>query len=126
MLPASHPPTTVTLQDEMQNAWRFVLGAHYQFTHQFTLRGAVGYDKSPTNDKTRDIFIPDASQYIVALGLGYEINQTFSLDLGYSHAFASHASVNHTQTYGATTITDIGNLQQNTDMIGLQLNWLMT
>src|SRR3990167_7552000 len=119
-------PTTITLQDEMQNAWRFVLGAHYQYAQHFKLRGAIGYDQSPTNDKTRDIFIPDANQYILALGLGYEINQTFSLDLGYSHAFTQHASVNHTQTYGATTITDTGNLQQNTDMIGLQLNWLMT
>ncbi len=119
-------PTTITLQDKMKNAWRFVLGAHYHFSQRFQLRGAIGYDQSPTNNKTRDILMPDANQYIVALGLGYTLNKTVNLDLGYSHAFMQHISVNHTQTYGATNITNIGNLQQNTDLIGLQLNWLMT
>lgn len=119
-------PENVTLQDPLRNSWRFVIGAHYKVSPKFLLRTGLGYTLSPTKDSTRNIMMPDANSYTLSLGMGYAINKTLSVDLGYSHIFVQHASINHTQTYSSEQIQAIGNLQQSADLIGIQLNWLMT
>lgn len=118
--------SNITLADKMRNTWQFILGGSYKLNDEFSMRAGAGYDQSPIKNHARNLIIPDSNRYLASLGLGYQINKTMSVDLGYTHAFYQHKIVNHTATYGNETLTTLGSLYNSTDYVGLQFNWQMT
>ncbi|HCU05202.1 MAG: hypothetical protein A2X77_01455 [Gammaproteobacteria bacterium GWE2_42_36] len=118
--------TSLNLQNHLRNAWLFSLGADYHWTSAFITRCGIGFDQSAVASSNRTIIMPDSDRYIAAAGLGYRFTDTLSSDLGYSHIFARRSSINHTMIDGSQAITNVGNLDLSDDMIGLQIDWLMT
>lgn len=119
-------PNTVTFYEDFRNTWRLIIGADYKVNSLFTLRGALGYDQTPTRNYARSVGIPDANSYIVALGVTYALTDTMSIDAGYSHSFYQHVSINRTQNYGLDNVTTIANVDNSMDIFGLEFNWQMT
>lgn len=118
--------TSLILQSHLRNTWLFSLGADYHWTSAFVTRCGIGFDQSAVASSNRTIIMPDSDRYIAAAGLGYRFTDTLSSDLGYSHIFARRSSINHAMVDGSQTITNVGNLDLSDDMIGLQIDWLMT
>ncbi len=116
----------INITQKLRNSWRVILGSAYQLTNIFTIRSSVGYDESPVNNRTRNLMLPDTNRYLISAGLGYKINDTMSLDTGYTHTFSQHEKINNTQVYGNETVTTAGSVYNNDDYFGLQFNWLMT
>lgn len=72
--------------DDVQNydnSWMIAIGAEYDVNDSLTVRGGVGFDKSPTRDSTRSQRIPDGDRIMAALGLSYDITENFGLDAAY-------------------------------------------
>lgn len=92
--------TNSTILTKWKNSWMASVGADYRATSQWTLRGGIAYDQTPTSSTYRDPRIPDATRYWLNLGASYIMNKNFSVDGAYSHIFMLNQSVNVTQASG--------------------------
>ncbi len=76
------------------------LGMDYKLNEQWTLRGGVAVDQTPTRDATRDPRIPDGFRRWLAFGVGYAPSQNVEFNLGYAHLFVDNGDVNDTSATG--------------------------
>lgn len=107
------------------DVWRFAVGANYKLNQKLMLRVGGGYDKTPTNDIDRDIRIPDASRWALAIGARYDVLNNLDLDIGYTHLFpAKEPTLNRTDALTQTsTYTVTANGNANAELLGAQLTW---
>ncbi len=70
------------------------LGVTYAARDTLTLRAGVAYDKSPVKDKFRTVRVPDSDRVWLAVGAGYRLSESLSVDIGYAHLFVSDAPIN--------------------------------
>lgn len=115
-------PDSVTTEN-WKDTYRVSIGATYQYSDSWKLRGGIAYDKSPVEDQYRTARIPDHDRKWLALGAGYKVSGAGTVDFGYAHLFISDASINHTETSstGAPiggTLT--GNFSGSVDILGIQ------
>jgi long-chain fatty acid transport protein len=110
---------------EYKNVWRVSLGANYIVNEQLMLRAGGGYDQTPTNDLYRDIRLPDASRWALAIGAHYQMKYNLGVDVGYTHLFpADTPTLNRTDLLGTTAaynVTASGNA--HAELFGAQLVW---
>ena len=110
-----------------KNVWRLALGANYKMNDTMMLRVGGGYDETPTNDIDRDMRLPDASRWALAIGGHYQARPNLGLDLGYTHLFAvKNPTINRTDALNAVSSYNVNAVAKaNADLIGAQLTWLM-
>lgn len=120
-------PTTISVFEDYQNSWNFALGVHYWLMENFLmLKVGAGYDETPTQTGNRDVRLPDAPKYALAIGLHMDVIRSLSLDLGWTHFFVKNTVVdNHlamqddiamlAQTTGAATT--------QANVVGFQITW---
>ena len=118
--------TNYNLVSNLRDAWRFILGAHYQFNPKWMFMGAAGYDESATRSSSRNIIIPDANSFLVSLGAKYQLSDNFAAELGYTHLFNDKASINSSPTTEGVTYNTVGNAYSSSNLVGLELDWKMT
>lgn len=63
------------------------VGAEYKYSDQWTFRGGVAYDQTPTQMNGRSIRIPDGDRIWASLGVSYQVNEAMRIDAGYSAIF---------------------------------------
>lgn len=80
-------PALSTRQD-WDDAYRFSIGATYRHSERLTFRAGFAYDESPTSDSNRTLRIPDSDRFWASLGASLVLNETYTLDIGYTHIFA--------------------------------------
>ena len=118
---------SVASPQNFKNVWRLALGANYKLNDTMMLRVGGGYDETPTNDIDRDMRLPDASRWALAIGGHYQARPNLGLDLGYTHLFAvKNPTINRTDVLNATNSYNVNAVAKaNADLIGVQLTWLM-
>lgn len=118
---------SVASPQNYKNVWRLALGANYKLNDTMMLRVGGGYDETPTNDIDRDMRLPDASRWALAIGGHYQARPNLGLDLGYTHLFAvKNPTINRTDVLNATNSYNVNAVAKaNADLIGVQLTWLM-
>ena len=78
----------ITVPLDFRNTWRFSAGVDFKPTPCWILRAGTAYDQSPVKSAdTRTFRLPDSNRYWLAVGAGYEINKSLTIDAGYSHLF---------------------------------------
>lgn len=111
-----------TAVDESWNdTWRFSAGAMYKLDESWMLKGGYTHDQTPVPDKFhRTARIPDNDRDWLALGVGYEINPSWSLDASYAHLFMGKSS-----TSVASSTGDVlnGDWKTSVDMFSAQLSY---
>ena len=86
-------PDSVTTEN-WKNTWRFAVGATYNPTPRWPLRFGLAFDESPVPDaEHRTPRLPDNDRIWLSLGSGYQVNDWFSFDVGYTHLFVEDADV---------------------------------
>lgn len=132
--PAVNPNTGVVSQVNFQstasqnydNAWRFALGANYRFNDLWMLRVGGGYDQTPTNDVDRDVRLPDASRWALAIGAHYQMRPNIGVDFGYTHLWAAETpTINKTEHIGTSTYNVNARGDAYANLVGAQLVWLI-
>lgn len=114
----------VTIPENYQDTWNVSVGADYYVTDRITLRGAVGYDQTPVEDKTRNVQLPDNDRYIIALGGHFQATKAVGVDLGWSHFFFHQVNINPPpQAMGGQTVTVNGNVKGGADVLAVQATW---
>lgn len=71
-----------------QNSWFISGGAEYDITEQFTIRGGIAWDQTPTQDAFRTPRVPDEDRLWLSVGGSYAFSDSISLDLSYSYLYA--------------------------------------
>ena len=109
----------LALPEKYKNSTMYSIGGDYKLTDQWTLRGGIGYDETPTSVVSRDPRIPDGARKIVGLGVGYQASKQLDFDLGYQHQFVGKTTVNLTNQVlqGASTMT--GYFDDHGDVVSL-------
>ncbi len=117
---AGLPTTPAPVVQNYQNVWSYAVGAEYAYSPEWTFRGGVQYDNTPTVDEFRTTRTPDGDRTWFAGGATYNINDRLSLDLNatYIHIASETIDVvrNGTAVVSADTEGDVG-------IVGIGLNY---
>jgi long-chain fatty acid transport protein len=71
----------------------YSLGAEYDISPAFTLRGGVGKDESPTNDTTRTPRLPDNDRMLYSIGATWHVSEAFSIDAAFQRIDIADPSI---------------------------------
>jgi long-chain fatty acid transport protein len=96
--------------ERWEDTWRYSLGAAYQVSKQWKLRGGIAYDETNVPDSTRTARLPDSDRTWVALGAQWNPGASWVVDVGYAHLFTDDAQLNQND----------GNTQANGLLVGQQ------
>ena len=61
----------------------YSLGAEFDLSDAFTLRGGIGKDESPTNDTHRTPRLPDNDRTLYSIGATWNMSENMSIDAAY-------------------------------------------
>lgn len=88
-----------------QTTWAFALGAEYMYSDEWTFRGGVQLDETPTTDLYRTTRTPDGDRTWLSLGATYDMNENLSLDMAATYIFVSDEEINLTRNIPALPST---------------------
>ena len=88
-----------------QDTYSVAVGAQYKVNDAWTVRGGFQYDETPTVDGFRSTRTPDGDRYWVSAGLSYDVSDSFTVDVAYTHVFIDDADVNTSQTGAAAALS---------------------
>lgn len=121
----SQQPDSVTTED-WKDAYRYALGVNYRMHPQWLLRTGIAYDETPVpNAQRRTPRIPDNNRTWFSLGLGYQANQSISVDFGYSHLWVQNADIHNEFETDVPQLKSTlnGSYKGSVDILSLQLIW---
>lgn len=91
---------TIHNKKDYKDTYRLNLGAEYNLNPNWAVRAGYVFDKSPINAHAMDTLVPVDDRHIASVGAGYH-NDTWSVDLSYSHIFAKNLSGNSNSQFGS-------------------------
>lgn len=91
---------TIHNKKDYKDTYRLNLGAEYNLNPNWAVRAGYVFDKSPINKHEMDTLVPVDDRHIASVGAGYH-NDTWSMDLSYSHIFAKNLSGNSNSQFGS-------------------------
>ena len=106
-----------------ENSWFLSFGVDYDYNENLTFRGGVAYDWSPIPEETRSSILPDQDRLWLTAGLGYNFNQSFSLDLSYAHISADTALVSKEENVASAIPAFVGEYDSSVNIFGLQVDY---
>ena len=118
-------PDSVTTED-WNDTFRYSIGADYTLNNKWTLRGGLAYDETPVpSAERRTARIPGNSRTWLSLGGTYNINQSFIVDVGYSHLFIDETPINNTFESSIDELNGTlnGTYDSSVDILSAQLRW---
>ena len=118
-------PDGVTTED-WDDVFRYSVGADWQYSDKITLRTGVAFDESPIpSPERRTARIPGNDRTWLSFGGTYVIDETFTVDVGYSHLFISDTQINNTfeSSQAALAATLTGTYEASVDILSAQLRW---
>lgn len=72
------------LDRQYKNVVAVRFGAEWDINQKYTVRAGAAYDQTPVKDGYVSPDLPDANKYAFAGGLGYNVNDQFTIDLSYA------------------------------------------
>ena len=113
----------VAIPFNYSDGWFYSVGAEYTWGDALTLRGGVGYEKSPVTDAVRTPRLPDNDRVWASIGASYRLTPRITVDAAYSHLFVRDTSINDINSTG--TIVYNGTVDSHIDIVsvGLHYRW---
>ncbi|MGH8113625.1 MAG: OmpP1/FadL family transporter, partial [Rhodanobacteraceae bacterium] len=103
-----------------RNTWFGSVGLDYKLSDQWTLRGGLAYDQTPTQDFSRDPRIPDGGRKWISLGATYSPSQNVDLNIGYTHLFVNDGNINDMSATGDNLV---GTFDNSGDLFGISMQY---
>jgi long-chain fatty acid transport protein len=110
----------VDIEYKWRNTWFGSVGMDYRLSDQWTLRGGLAYDQTPTRDFSRDPRIPDGARKWISFGAGYTPTQNLEFDIGYTHLFVKDGNVNDVSQTGDRLV---GSFDNSGDLFGISMQY---
>ncbi|WP_018691276.1 outer membrane protein transport protein [Algicola sagamiensis] len=90
-------------ENKWKDAWRYSIGLTHQLNSDITLRTGVALDKSPVDDKYRNLSIPDSDRTWYSFGGTYQIDPDMSVDVGYTFVDGDKEKIKQTKSSAFST-----------------------
>ncbi len=118
----------VVVSENYRDTWRFAIGPNYRVNDKLLLRAGFGYDETPTVNSERDVRLPDANRYALAIGGHYQPWKQVGFDLAYSYLFAQNDPVINKLLPLGTKSSYLINAKGNShaQLVGLQAVWTIS
>jgi long-chain fatty acid transport protein len=114
----------VFVVEQYRNSWSYSVGANYHVNNKWMFRGGLGYDETPSNNRFRNVQLPDSDRIAAALGAHFQATETIGFDAGWTHIFAMNTRINNlSQQVGPELVTTNGTVHGGADVYGLQVKW---
>jgi len=117
-------PDSVTTEN-WQDSYRYSMGITYKPAKEWSLRAGTAYDRTAVpNKKYRTPRIPCSDRIWAAGGIGYQLSQAFSFDIGYAHLFINDPEI-YKYLKGEDAIRGAlrGSFDADIDIISAQMIW---
>jgi len=109
---------TSTTPENWEDSYRFAIGASYKTSDAMVLRVGLAQDQTPIpSAEDRTARIPGDERTWLSLGMGYDIDEKTTIDVGYSHLFVDDVKINNTDGFGHTLI---GEYEADVDILSVQ------
>jgi long-chain fatty acid transport protein len=82
-----------------RNSWAIAVGADYQLSDRWTIRGGLRFDRTPTRDGFRDTTFPDGNRIWVGSGATYRFDRNWRVDFALKHAFFEEGKFDVTRSF---------------------------
>lgn len=79
--------------EDWNDTFRYSVGTTYRHNDTWTFRAGVAYDESPVDDEKRTLRIPDGDRIWLSTGASYVVNDSLTIDAGYSYIFVDEVSL---------------------------------
>jgi long-chain fatty acid transport protein len=117
-------PLSTTIPFQYKDGWLFSLGAEYALNQMVTLRGGLGYEKSPITDDVRIPLLPDDDRFWLSFGGTYQYSPKLSFDLAYSHLFVKNTPINIVPGNPQFTgVAYVGTVDSHIDIISVAMKY---
>ncbi|WP_325892002.1 outer membrane protein transport protein [Grimontia sp. NTOU-MAR1] len=103
-----------------QDGWHYSIGGTYYLNNDWTLRAGYMYDISAQDDIT-SISVPDSDRQWFSAGLTYNLDQSSTIDFGFTYLMGEEVSVSESTEFNGITVSSItATTQANAILMGLQ------
>ncbi len=89
-------PINSAIPENYRNTWSFAGGVDYAVSPQWTVRGGIQHDQTPTQDGDRDARVPDGNRWNFAVGTSYDVSPGFAVDAAFNYVTIDSASIDRT------------------------------
>ncbi len=113
-------PVTPVEQD-YQNTFAFAIGAEYDLSDQWTIRGGYQFDETPTTDEFRTSRTPDGDRNWFSAGATYNYNQKLSFDLAATYIDVDDGIIDVSRNGGTAQVT--GTTEGSVGILAVGLNY---
>ena len=109
---------------EWSNTNFYSLGAEYDLSPALTLRGGIGKDKTPTNDKRRTPRLPDNDRTLYSVGASWNVSDALSFDAAYQRIEIKSPTINlPVDAAAGNTSTLSGKYTGHADLVGVSMQY---
>jgi len=118
--------TVVRLTQDWDDSLRYAFGVDYQYSEDTVYRIGVAFDEVPVPNKERHTpRIPGGDRYWLSLGMSKQVDESLSIDIGWTYIKSEDADINNTiedpNPYDATLSGEFTNT--GASIFSAQVNW---
>jgi long-chain fatty acid transport protein len=109
-----------------KNTWAFSVGAEYEHSDEWTFRGGVQFDQTPTTNTYRTSRTPDGDRTWLSGGATYKINDQLSLDMAATYIWIDDGKIDVTRnnSFNPALATDVkAKTSGNVGIVALGLSY---
>lgn len=85
--------TLSSVRQGYENTWAFAAGAEYEHSDQWTFRGGMQFDATPTTNEFRTSRTPDGDRTWLSGGATYKFNDRLSLDMAATYIWIDDGTI---------------------------------
>ena len=100
------------------------LGAEFDISEAFTIRGGVAQDESPTNDTHRTPRLPDADRMLYSIGASWNVSDNLSIDAAFQRINIDSPTINlPVDAASGNTSTLVGTFAGHANLYGVSMQY---
>lgn len=100
------------------------LGAEFDISDSFTIRGGVAQDESPTNDKHRTPRLPDNDRMLYSIGATWNMSENISIDAAFQRITIDSPTINlPVDAAAGNTSTLVGEYDGHANLFGVSMQY---
>lgn len=104
-----------------RESYRAALGANYQLSDQFTVRGGMAFDTTPIRSSQVKADFPFDNYKALSLGATYNINNDMAVDMGVQHTFKQERNINNLDPASGTSLNGKMTTEVTSFALGLRM-----
>lgn len=102
----------------------FSVGAEFDLSDAFTIRGGIAQDESPTNDAARTPRLPDNDRMLYSIGATWNMSENLSIDAAFQRITIDNPTINlPVDAAAGNTSTLVGEFDGHANLFGVSMQY---